>query len=77
MAGKHTSVEALKPEDPPVYPGSNTDRAYDEGRRDFFKQGEGINPHPANTPEFTAFATGFGNGSIAKEQIQTCWAGGS
>ena len=76
MAGKHDAY-TLKPEDPPLYPGIHTDRAYSEGRGLIKTGGEPANPHVPGTPEFDAFQNGMDNAAIAKEQIQTCWAGGT
>ena len=76
MAGKHTAY-TLKPEDPPLFPGGRTDKAYSEGRELIQTGGEPANPKLPGTPEFDAFQAGMDNAVIAKEQIQTCWSGGT
>jgi len=76
MAGKHIAIDT-KPDSRPVYPGTHTDRAYSEGRGLIQTGGEPANPHVPGTPEFDAFQSGMDNAAIAKEQIQTCWAGGT
>ncbi len=76
MAGKHVNTDPLKPEEPPVYPGTRPDRAYSEGRQAAFA-GEEVttDPHVPGTPESNSWLNGWGNSTIAAAQIQTAYAG--
>jgi hypothetical protein len=77
MAGKHYNVgiasgyfnPALLNE-PPVFPGSRTDRAYAEGRAAGLG-GLGNGPHATDTPEYWAWENGCFFSTLANAKIQT------
>ena len=80
MAGKHTTYGtglynnpsvAVTLRQPPVFPGSKADKAYEEGRRTGTGFPTSNNPHESGSDAFIAFENGaFYNGNAACK-IQT------